>query len=60
MESMLIVQKVAGGYVDPPARMYAGPDLKVSQMVTYVLLWRQDFSCRHDASYPYLVKFGNC
>jgi hypothetical protein len=25
MESMLIVQKVAGGYADPPARMYAGP-----------------------------------
>lgn len=25
MESILIVQKVAGGFVDPPARMYAGP-----------------------------------
>ena len=36
------------------------PDLKLRQVVTDILLWSQDFSCRHDASYPYLVKFGNC
>ena len=42
MESILIVQKVAGGFVDPPARMYAG-QLKVIQVVSYVILRRHIF-----------------
>ncbi|MGP0886366.1 CcdB family protein, partial [Serratia sp. CY74308] len=25
------------------------PDLKLRQVVTDILLWSQDFSCRHDA-----------
>ncbi len=42
MESILIVQKVAGGFVDPPARMYAGPAEGYSGGV-YVILRRHIF-----------------